>query len=157
MSVLSTFLHVPTLPFISLIRRIGTQANWRWCELWYVSISFQVLTSTLLIIATKWVHHIMNYCWSVRMNPCWLIGTDDRFPNIKTCCQVSWHNKINSTSLNPDSRYYKLSTVTLYSMNKVKCSNAALAFRAVQFSFSPLGLKTSWQIFIFESCKELQK
>lgn len=136
MSILSTFLHVPTLPFIqSLISTITTQGNWWRCKLWYVSIFFQVLrvvmTDTLLIFGTEWVHHIMNCYWSVTMSPCWLTGTDHRFPNVKTCCQAVWQNVINSTSLNPDSRYYKLSTVTLYSMNEIKCSNAALAFRAV--------------------------
>ena len=48
---------------------------------------------------------------------------------------------VHSAFLNPDSWYGKFSTVALNAMNKVKCSNATFAFRAVYFSFCPLGLK----------------
>ena len=47
---------------------------------------------------------------------------------------------VHSAFLNPDSWYGKFSTVALNAMNKVKCSNATFAFRAVYFSFCPLGL-----------------
>ena len=48
---------------------------------------------------------------------------------------------VHSALLNPDSWYSKFSTVALNAMNKVKCSNATFAFRAVYFPFCPLGLK----------------
>ena len=48
---------------------------------------------------------------------------------------------VHSAFLNPDSWYGKFSTVAVNAMNKVKCSNATFAFRAVYFSFCPLGLK----------------
>lgn len=126
---------LPTLPFNFHICLINTWQNGRRCHLWKVFISSWVLSTAdvihLMNIAIKWVHHILYHYWSAYICACRLNRADGRFPDINICYLTSWQDVINSTFLNPDSRDYKLSTVTLYSMNKVKCSNATLAFRTV--------------------------